>query len=90
VNLFDRICAVPAMIIGIIFLILGILGLFTGCKANFTLPPILGVLPALVGWGITRSIWIAWKVRKDSNEPAFPVVEPHQPNDGERTGEYQS
>jgi hypothetical protein len=80
-NLFDRICAVPAVILGAILLVLGILGLFTGCKANFTLPPVVGVLPAVVGWGIIRSVWVAWKVRKNGEESGFPVVEPHQPEE---------
>lgn len=60
-NIFDKICAVLAFALGIVLLLLGALGLFTGCKANFTLPPILGVVPALVGWGILKPIWVAWK-----------------------------
>lgn len=87
-NLFDRICAVPAMLLGIALLILGIFGLFTGCKANFSLPPVLGLLPALVGWGIARSIWIAWKVRKGNEGFTSPIVEPLQQNDSERKGQY--
>lgn len=72
-NLFDRICAALAMILGVVLLVLGIVGLFTGCKANFTLPPILGVLPALVGWGIAKSVWVAWSVGR---KPAEPLVIP--------------
>ena len=87
-NLFDRVCAVPAMILGAVFLILGILGLFTGCKAHFTLPPILGVLPAVVGWGIVKSVWVAWKVRRDGGGSGFPVAEPLQENDSERKEQY--
>ncbi len=60
-NLFDKICRIPAFLLGILFLLLGIPGLFTGCRANFTLPPILGGIPALVGWGIIRAVWVAWK-----------------------------
>jgi len=61
VNIFDKICAVLAFLLGGTLLVLGALGLFTGCKAHFTLPPILGVLPALVGWGIIKPIIVAWK-----------------------------
>ena len=61
-NAFDRICAVVAFVLGLILLLLGALGLFTGCKANFTLPPVLGILPGFVGWGILRSIVVAWNV----------------------------
>ena len=60
-NLFDKICAVVAFIIGVVLIPLGVVGLFTGCRANFTLPPILGVLPALAGWGIVKPIVVAWK-----------------------------
>ena len=59
-NLFDKCCAVLAFPLGVIFLILGAIGVFAGCSANFTLPPILGVLPALVGWGIVRAIYFGW------------------------------
>ena len=60
-NLFDKICAVLAFIVGAIFLPLGVIGLFTGCNAHFTLPPIFGFLPALLGWGIVKPIIVAWK-----------------------------
>lgn len=76
-NLFDKLCAVLAALLGIALFLLGAIGLFTGCKANFTLPPILGVVPALVGWGILRSVWLAWhrpvdtfEIRDDPNSPA--------------------
>jgi hypothetical protein len=60
---FDKVCAAVAFLLGVALLILGVFGLFAGCKAHFTLPPILGVLPAFVGWGIIRAIWVAWNVQ---------------------------
>ena len=60
-NTFDKICAAPAFLIGVAFLVLGVLGLFVGCKAHFALPPILGALPALVGWGIVKPIVVSWR-----------------------------
>ena len=60
-NIFDKICAVVAFGLGAVLLLLGVIGLFTGCKAHFTLPPILGVLPAVAGWGIVKPIIVAWK-----------------------------
>ncbi len=57
-NTFDRICAATAFALGVV---LGAFGTFTGCRAHFTLPPVLGVVPAFVGWGILRAIVIAWK-----------------------------
>lgn len=58
---FNKICAALAFAVGIFLLVLGGIGLFVGCGAHFTLPPVLGALPALVGWGITRSIYLVWK-----------------------------
>lgn len=57
----DKFCFVFSFALGIPLLILGIFGLFGGCSAHFTLPPVLGVLPAIVGWGILRAVWVAWK-----------------------------
>jgi len=64
VNMFDKICAVLAFILGAIFILFGVIGLFTGCKAHFSLPPVMGVLPALAGWGIIKPIMIAWNTTK--------------------------
>ena len=63
-NIFDKICAVFAALLGLVLLILGVLGLFVGCKAHFTLPPIAGVIPAFAGWGIVRSVYFGWKYVK--------------------------
>ena len=70
-NLFDKICAGLAFIMGIIFLLLGGLGVFFGCNANFTLPPILGGLPLLVGWGIIKPILVAWNTPTGQTQPSF-------------------
>jgi len=64
---FDRFCAVLAGLVGSVLMILGGLGLFFGSKAHFALPPVLGVLPAFVGWGIVRSIMVAWNVTPDES-----------------------
>ena len=50
-----------AFVLGVILLILGAMGAFMGCNAHFSLPPILGAVPALVGWGVVRPIIVAWK-----------------------------
>ena len=68
---FDRLCAAVGFLLGVVLMILGIFGLFAGCKAHFTLPPVLGVVPAFVGWGIIRAVWVAWKVQPPQN-PAMP------------------
>ena len=66
-TLFDKICGVGAFLLGIALAILGIFGAFIGCNANFTLPPILGALPLLVGWGICKPIYVAWKASSSIN-----------------------
>ncbi len=59
-NLFNKVCMVLAFVLGALLLILGALGLVFGCNAHFTLPPIMGVLPAFVGWGIIAAVRGAW------------------------------
>src|SRR5262245_3440379 len=59
-NAFDKLCALFAFLLGLVFIVLGVLGLIMGCRAYFTLPPVLGVLPAFVGWGIVRTVYFAW------------------------------
>ncbi|QDU39481.1 hypothetical protein Mal4_38260 [Maioricimonas rarisocia] len=67
-NAFDRLCAMMAFLLGIVLLTLGAIGLFAGCSAHFTLPPVLGVLPAFVGWGVVRAVYVAWNDRRDWDE----------------------
>jgi hypothetical protein len=59
---FDRFCAVLAEVLGAILLLMGVFGLFAGIQANFRLPPVLGLFPAFVGWGVIRSVMLAWNV----------------------------
>jgi ribosomal protein L37E len=63
-NRFDKFCAALAFVLGAILLVLGVIGLFLGSGANFRLPPVLGALPALFGWGILRCVYVAWKHRE--------------------------
>lgn len=62
-SVFSKICAALAFVLGGILLVLGTIGVFTGSAANFKLPPIAGGIPALVGWGIVRSVYLAWKIK---------------------------
>jgi hypothetical protein len=34
-NIFDRICACMALVLGVVLMALGILGIFKGCNAHF-------------------------------------------------------
>ena len=61
---FDKFCAGMSFVLGAVLLILGVIGAFAGCSAHFTLPPVFGVLPAFVGWGIVRAVYVAWNVRR--------------------------
>lgn len=76
-NSFDKLCAGAAFVIGVVFLVLGAVGLFVGAGAHFTLPPVFGVIPAFIGWGIVRAVVIAWNVRPpDRHEPELVAPEP--------------
>lgn len=65
-NPFDKICIVLAFIFGIILLVLGIPGIIFGCRAHFSLPPVFGGIPALVGWGIIKAFIVASRTEKAS------------------------
>lgn len=67
-NTFDRICAAVAFVMGAVFMLLGVIGLFTGCRAHFALPPILGVAPAFIGWGIVRAVMVAWRTPSNGEQ----------------------
>jgi hypothetical protein len=78
-NTFDKICACLAVALGAVFILRGLAGLFIGWKINFTFSPILGGIPALVGWGIIKPVIIAWKKPPDSS-PAAAALEPTAPS----------
>ncbi len=61
-SVFDKICAVPTIIAGAIFMALGVFGLIFGCAAKLTLPPILGVLPFFLGWAMCVVLIKYWKL----------------------------
>jgi hypothetical protein len=63
---FDKIAAILSIPIGVIFLALGVFGLFAGSSANFQLPPILGALPFFLGWSMSVTIIRFW--RSSGNE----------------------
>jgi len=74
-NLFDKICAVPTIVLGVVFMVLGAVGLFVGCNAHFTLPPILGGLPFFFGWAMCIGLVKYWRLAarlKDDNWSAAP------------------
>jgi hypothetical protein len=75
-NTFDMICAAIAFIVGIASIVLGCLGLVFGCYFHFQLPPVVGIAPAFVAWGIVRAIYVAWaaSVRKGGGDGL-----PHHP-----------
>lgn len=63
-NVFDKACAVLAFALGVMLVIAGLVGLFGGVRASFTLPPVLGLLPAFAGWGIVRAVRLSWHVKR--------------------------
>ena len=71
VNKFDKVCAVVAIPLGGVLMVLGALGLFWGCKADFSLPPFIGFLPFLAGWAMCVTVikyWMASNTASDSND----------------------
>ena len=77
-NMFDKLCALLAFPFGLLLLILGVIGLFAGSSANFSLPPVLGVIPAFVGWGIMRAIYFSWNSARTKFEFDDPYNLPGQ------------
>jgi hypothetical protein len=79
-NAFDKFCAIFSFLLGLVLLGLGAVGLFLGCSAHFTLPPVLGILPAFVGWGIVRAVYFGWNRPRPSQwrPPPFepPEIDP--------------
>ncbi len=71
-NVFDKICAALAFALGVVFLAAGVAGAVFGCRAHFTLPPVLGALPAFAGWGIVRAVYLAWRQRPASPSDQWP------------------
>jgi len=78
-SVFDKFCAVFAFALGMALLFFGILGLFMGCQAYFTLPPLYGCLPAFVGWGIVRAIYLAWIEKVPLGIETDPAKQPALP-----------
>lgn len=58
---FDKICAVLAIPIGVVFMVIGFFGLFRGSSAHFTLPPFLGALPFFLGWAMSVTLIRFWR-----------------------------
>jgi len=71
---FERFCAAGAFILGVALGVSGVFGQFLGVEMSITLPPVLGGLCALIGWGIIRSVIIAWRA------PAPLDRSPHVPS----------
>jgi hydrogenase/urease accessory protein HupE len=61
-NIFEKICMVVTIPVGAIFMVLGVIGLFTGCNAHFTLPPILGAIPFFLGFAMCVCLVRYWKL----------------------------
>lgn len=58
-NLFDRICTMPAFLFGVLLLLFAP-GLAVA-RADPLMRLCLAGLCLMAGWGIVRSVWIAWR-----------------------------
>ena len=61
-SLFDKICAVPTIIVGAVFMALGAFGVIFRSNAHFTLPPVLGGLPFFLGWAMCVVLIKYWRL----------------------------
>jgi len=59
---FDKICAIITIPTGLVFLVLGVIGLFAGFSAHFELPPVLGFLPFFLGWTMCITTLRFWRI----------------------------
>jgi hypothetical protein len=75
VNLFDKICACLAIPVGAVFMVLGVVGLFTGASARFTLPAIAGGLPFFLGWAMCVVLVKYWRASNRRRAPDPTVFE---------------
>ena len=67
-NVFDKTCAVLAIPMGALFMVLGVIGTFAGSSAHFTLPPIIGGLPFFLGWAMCISLIKFWVLSNRTNQ----------------------
>ncbi len=75
-NALNTICMALAFALGIVLVLLGAAGLFAGSSAHFTLPPVLGGLPLLFGWGILVAVRRAWPRSRPGQENPRSVTMP--------------
>lgn len=61
-NRFDKICSVFAIPFGVVFMLLGIVGLFTGFRFRISLGPIEGVAPFFLGWAMSVTLLRFWRI----------------------------
>jgi uncharacterized membrane protein YfcA len=65
---FDKVCACVAIPIGFVFMFLGVIGVFLGSSAHFTLPPILGGIPFFLGWAMSITLIRFWSSGKADHD----------------------
>jgi hypothetical protein len=63
-NTAEKVCAILVLLLGVVFVIQGVLGVFMEVRANYTLPPVIGALPFFLGYGMIRCVMIAFKVSR--------------------------
>ena len=60
-SVFDKSCSLLAVLLGGVLVLAGAFGAFFGISLSFSLPPLLGLLPLLFGWGIYRMFRVSWQ-----------------------------
>ncbi len=59
-TILDKVCAGLAFALGVLLLLQGIGGVYWPATFQFELPPGAALLLLPVGWGIVRSVVVAW------------------------------
>jgi hypothetical protein len=58
----EKVCAIITIPLGVLLLIQGAIGVFFGASFHYSLPPVLGFIPAIIGGNMCISIVRYWKL----------------------------
>ena len=64
---FDKFCGVSSIVVGLVFMIMGVSGLFGEVEASFVLPQVLGFLLFFLGWGMSIPLIKFWRKSNTSD-----------------------
>jgi len=74
---FDKLSAALAALLGGVFIVFGIMGIILPVRFWVSLPPVVSTVWFFVGWGIVRSVYLAWNLkpnRKKTRKKISPEI----------------